>query len=153
MLKIRGTGLVKYNATTVTVEDAASQALNNRQKWELNLPIAVDGTFVQALADYILAEYKDSAFRYSVVDFQNLETVGGVNVYSLDLGQIISIAEYQNGVSGLKYLVTGYNCVLKPGSAEHSIAYNVMKLDTPTGGYGKFDDAVLGTWDNCSFAL
>lgn len=79
-----------------------------------------------------------------------LETLAGVDLYSLDIGDVISLSETQTGVSNQKCWIAGISYSLKRDAAAQ-IVFNVLPLDDKT--YLTLDDDIYGLLDQNYLAL
>ncbi len=140
-LQVRGVGLVRYHPITVASEDATSQSTYLKRVLEVDLPLPVDQNFAAALADYLLGRYKDAYFRVRCLDFGAMQSVGGVVLFSLEIGDVITLSDHQMGLSGAKYLIAGVEYGLKPGGVSQ-ITFNVRRLDDVT--YWILEDSTYG---------
>lgn len=144
-LQVRGIGIVNYNPNTITQEDAASQASYRKRVLAISLPLPSGQNFAQALAGYLLGRYKNPAYRVRSITFGKQEVINGVNLYSLEIGNVITLTDAQLGISNSRYLITGIRYKRSVGSAGDVTLY-VWRLDDVT--YGIWDDPVYGLADS-----
>jgi hypothetical protein len=140
-LQVRGTGIVSYNPTTITQEDAASQATYRKRALSMSLPLPSGQNFAVSLAQYTLGRYKNPSYRVKSLSFQKQATINGVNLYSLEIGSAITLSDAQLGLSNARYLITGVRYKRAAGS-NGDVTLNVWKLDDVT--YWILGDPVYG---------
>jgi hypothetical protein len=153
-LQVRGVGLNRYNPSFAIAEEELA-AGENRRSLAIVLPFAsTDGnTFPEALSHYLLSKYKDPVYRVKSIQFRELNLINDVNLFSLEIGDVITVTDYMTGVSAAKYLITGINYPqLSPGSTG-DIEFSVHTLGDVS--YGEWDstDPALGDWDTAIWAL
>jgi len=144
-LQVQGVGIVAYDPQQITLDDPASQAGYGRRALALNFPLAVQGaqTYAQATAEYQLSRWTQPAFRAGMLIFEGQTVVNGVNVYALDIGDVIALTDYQTGAAAQRYLITGLEYSLRAGApAASRAALHVRRLDDVT--YWVLADTTLG---------
>lgn len=149
-LQVRGVGLVSYNPVTVIAEDTTSETTYKKHAYTLTLPLPSGQFFAQALASYLLSRYKTPMYRATSITFQKKELIGNVNLYSLELGSVISLSDTQLGISAQKYLVIGLRYKRANGSAGDVTLYLFRLDDTAVG---QWDDATYGLWDTATWGI
>jgi len=152
MLKVRGVGTVIYDPVSMAVEDTTSIAAYGRQSQAFKFVLTPNNAvlFAEAFAGYMLARLKDPTYRDSQIVFNGQTTVNGVNIYSLDIGSIITVTEYQTGVTAQRLLITGVNARLDV-KGNSLVQFAVRAIDEIN--YGLWDDATYGKWDSAAWAL
>lgn len=151
-LQIRGVGLARYNQSSA-VSEVDLNAGEARRTLTLNLPIASGSTFAQALADYYLDRYSTAAYRVRSITFGQQNVVNDVNLFSLDIGDLIVLTDAQSGVSDQNYVITGmsYSGITQRSTGD--IVFHVFRVDDSV--YGQWDstDPTLGDWDTAKWSL
>lgn len=129
-LNIRGVGLHRYNPSSALVEDATSQdTYRIKRRFTVTLPFAsTAGAFPQNLAGYLLSKYKDPAYRIHQISFQELNKIGNVNLFSLNIGDVIEVTDYMTAVSEAKYIITGINYPQLGQGSTGEIVFTVFPL-------------------------
>jgi hypothetical protein len=94
-LQVRGLKLLRYDPQVVVKEDAASISAYGRHVRRLHLPLETDPAFATAVAEYELRRAATPLYRVRRLRFRNLERVAGVNVFALNLGDVLRVYEYQ----------------------------------------------------------
>lgn len=142
--QIRGVGIVGYNPSTATVEDATSEATYKVKKaLEVTLPLSSSDASSSAYAGYLLSRYKTPAFYIRQVVFKGTNYINGVDLFSLDLSSIMQITEPKYSITSAKHEIIGLTYKLKAaGSVE--INYDVARMDDVT--YWVWDNSIYG-WD------
>lgn len=141
-LQVRGVGIVTYDPRTVALDDPDSQATYGRQMATIILPLeATDAqNFAESLAGHSLAQWKDPAWRIETVMFGSDPNANGVNVLSLELGDIIDITESRTATGGQKTLIVGASYAMRSG--EIRTRFRVRRIDAIT--YWRLGDATYG---------
>lgn len=151
-LQVRGTALVKYDPITVVVEDVDSQAEYGTHELALDIPLLSDRIrdYATLLGQYLMNNSKDPFLRVGLLGFNGVEQVGGVDVYGLEIGDIIQASEAQTGISGQTFLVIGMQYSFASGQLPQAVFYVVRLDDIP---YGIYDDADYGVYNEAYYAL
>lgn len=79
------------------------------------------------------------------MDFGNTQKVGAVNLWALELGDVINVTDYQTGVTTKRHMIQGVEFSLSPGGVS-TLKYHVKRLDDVT--YGIYDDTTYGLYDS-----
>lgn len=145
-LQVRGVGIVSYDPRTVTLDDADSQAAYGRQMATITLPLEANDAqnFAESLAAHSLGQWKNPVWRAETLAFGSDLVVGGTNVLSVELGDIVDVTEGQTDTSGQRALVVGALYSLRDSEARAML--RVRRIDTKT--YWRLDDStysVLGS--------
>jgi hypothetical protein len=148
--QVRGTMLLGQEPITVLREDTTSITAYNRRTRGVNLPLPVGVHLAPALAEYLVNRYKDARFRAGSMNFAGQTTVGTVNLFARDIGEVVSLTEYQLGLSAQRYLISSIDGQIDVGS-KGSITFGLRKLDELV--YGIWDDATYGIWDTSKWSL
>lgn len=143
-LQVRGVGIVKYNKSTAYAEDATSQAAYDRIDLTIDIPFssATVDNLAASYAAYLLSRYKDPKYRLESITFRDNNKIGGVNFYSIEIGNIITFTDYQTGLSGQRYLITGIRASDLRERRPGSFTFYVRRLDDVT--YWILQDATYG---------
>lgn len=141
MLKVRGVGIVDYNATKIVQEDSTSQALYGKHQRRWALPMPSGQVFAESLAYYLLSKYKNPLYRVTGISFDNKVRVAGVNLFTVQLGTILSLTDYMTAITSQKLVVLGMAITLAPGD-QSTIKLFVRALDDVT--YWILGDSTYG---------
>jgi hypothetical protein len=142
-LAIRGTLITSYDTVQVDVEDADSQVLYGLRSLSITLPLPSSQPFAESLANYLLSRYKAPAYRLKWLQTTG-QSLGGVSLWGIDIGDVLSVSEAQVGFSNTLYVVIGLRYQFSP-PANIQIKLTVSRLDERT--WGVFDDTDLGKFD------
>jgi hypothetical protein len=107
LLKIRGKPIRVWDPITVEESDSSSQATYEVRAAVLDLPMQADEVFAQSYADYLVGRFKDPFLAVDRVVVRSRETVGNVNVFSLELMDKIVVNEGQSGADMLQHWIRG----------------------------------------------
>lgn len=132
-LQVRGLGVVAYDATQITVDDSTSQDSYGRRTLAIDLALTSDESFGQTLARYLLGRYKTLLQRITRARFEGFPGVGGTNIFSLEIGDMMTITDTQAAISGQKYLIVGVQYGMgngKPATTE--VEFALRRLDDQT---------------------
>jgi hypothetical protein len=132
-LQFRGNMLSALDPVQCIVDDPISQYANGVREFLYSIPFPATtiSTFAEALSDYLLGRFKDPAYRITILGFEGIVTIGAVNIYDLELGDVVSVTETQTAVTAQKYLLLGYEYMLIPDGVS-TVRFNVMNLDDQT---------------------
>jgi hypothetical protein len=107
LLQVRGRAVTVYDPLTVTQSDATSQSAYQTRPLTLTLPLSSDESFAESLAQYVLDRYKVPFTAVESITVRNTDVINGVNVFSLNLFDVITVTDSQTGLSGVKCFITG----------------------------------------------
>jgi hypothetical protein len=146
MLKVRGVGIVRYQPVVSAVEDTTSITSYGRRVLTRQLPLAFSGSdvFAMVLAQYLLSRYKDASYRLNTIGFRGLTSIGATSLFSLAIGAMVAITDYQTVISSLKHMVIGLSYHLSTQGQSH-ILFNLKRMDDTI--YGIYDDTAYGKYD------
>lgn len=113
-LQVRGKAVTAYDPIVQVQEDAASQTAYQKRTLSLDLSLSADETFAESLAYYLLDRYKAPFTDVRRITIRNVATVGAVNVFSVDLFNVLTVTDSQIGLNGAKCLVTGIELEIAP---------------------------------------
>ncbi len=105
--QLRGKGIVAYEPLQIVREDEASIATYGVRTLTIDLPLGGSQLYAEALAEYMLGRYKQPSYRIYNVAFIDQQQVDNRMLVALEIGDVISISDYQAGVIAQKHLVTG----------------------------------------------
>jgi hypothetical protein len=153
-LQVRGVGLNRYNPSFAIAEEELA-AGENRRSLSITLPFAsTDGnTFPEALSHYLLSKYKDPVYRVQSIRFTELNLINDVNLFSLEIGDVITVTDYMTGVSAAKYLITGINYPQLSLGSTGDIEFTIHDLGDVVYGIWDSTDPARGDWDTAIWAL
>jgi len=141
-LQVRGVAVVTYDPQVFAVEDATSQDAYGKRVISVKLPLASTVQYAQALAEYTLGRYKDPAFRINAISFGGQNLIGATKLYSLEIGNILVLTDYQSAVTSQKYMITGIAVGNLTPRAPGEITFFIKRLDDVT--YWISEDATYG---------
>lgn len=142
-LRVRGVGMIAYDVQRAIIEDADSMDAYGRRAESVDLPLASSSTFAYALASYLLSRHKTPTPRVAALVFTGQTSVGAVELFSIDIGETITVTDAQTGVSAQRYLVTGIGYDVAGGVPMTArITFYVRRLDDAP--YLILDDATYG---------
>ena len=132
-LQVRGEGLYRQDTTQVITEDSTSRTAYGLRpyRYVLTFPSDTVENFAEVLGWYFISRFKDPAFNITSISFRGVETVGGVSVFDLDIGDVITFTETQTAISGKKMMIMGIDLML-PEDDVHEITFYVMRLADDT---------------------
>ena len=130
--QVRGTALVRYDAQEVRYESASSIAAYGVRSLSINLTLSQDRPFADALARWLLEQYKTPQYRVRAITFNTVEVVNGVNLFALEIGDIITLSEDQTGVDAQRYIILGIRLALADGGRSHSLTFALGLLGPTT---------------------
>lgn len=138
-LQIKGQRYSDASETQITRRDDTSIALYGRRTpLTLSLPFTVSQDFATALVEYTLGRGANPIPRVQMVSFTNVREVGGVDLYGLDIGDVIQITDYQTGIVAQKALILGIDGTMAVDGT-CGITFALDRLDDVT--YWILDDA------------
>ncbi len=147
-LQIRGKPVVTYDPQAISQTDAASIALYQERAWTKDLPFDADLNFATALGQYLLNRYANPFTEVVEVRTDFRAILGGVDVMSVELMDIISISDTQVGLSNVKHLVVGIEYQFTTDAADQigSVRFLLERLDDMA--YWILGDATYGVLDS-----
>ena len=140
-LQVRGKPVTNFAPVTVSEEDATSQASYQKRLLAVEMPLASDDSLADSLATYLLNRYKTPFTDVRKLTFYNHSVIGSVNLFSIDLFNVISVSDSQIGLSAAKVYVIGIQLEITPSTyaltfitsrADENIYWNLG-----TVGYGE----------------
>ncbi|MCC7447517.1 MAG: hypothetical protein IT324_08885 [Anaerolineae bacterium] len=144
-LQVRGKAVTTYDPLALTQEDAASQAAYLTRVLALDLPLAGSELFGDALALYLLDRYKGAFTDLERVTVRHTPIIGGVNVFAINLFDVLTVTDAQSGITNLQAYVTGIDLTIH--AVDFELTWHTTRADDRgywnlgTVGYGE-----LGTY-------
>lgn len=144
--QLRGTALVRYDRQQIIRRDDTSIAKYGKQTHPtITLLFPADRRFAEAIAEYELNRRKDARMVITGLVMRNQRTVGGTHLYSLMIGNVVSITEAQTGISAVGHMILGKTASISK-SGEHTLNWVLRKiLDPPAWILGDSTYGVLGS--------
>lgn len=150
--QVRGTLITRYDKQTITKDDPSSIREFGRRIMSVSLPLGGDGTYATSLAEYLLQRNKDPRYDVKSVTFKNVETMGDVDVFTVDIGDKVELYEYQTIAADSipKMRVVGMSCEIDKHDG-FSLTWDLERVDvTP---FGVYDDATYGLYDEVYYTV
>lgn len=149
--QLRGVGLAKYDQTQIIREDTTSIDAYARRVMSVNLPLPVTQAYAEALSEYLLNRYSSPAFEIEKISFGNRVSVDGYNVYSLHIGDVITITDEQLGITALKHQIVGMSSTISVDSSQNNLEMVLRRVDDTV--YGVWDSSTAGIWDSSKWSI
>lgn len=107
-LRVKGQRYSDAREVKITRQDDTSIALYGRRApLAINLPFTVSDAFAEALVDYTLGRVANPVPRVRQVSFTNVREAGGVDLFGLEIGDVIEVSDYQTGIEAQKSIIVG----------------------------------------------
>jgi hypothetical protein len=144
--QLRGEAIVSYEPVRYIREDKASQAKYGVRELSVNLPLPAKQLYAESLAEYLIGRYLEPVYRLRRLNFENqryLDT--NVPIVSIEIGDVITVTDYQLMITDQKYLVTGISYALD-AHRTLDVEFSVRPLQDVTfwllgdATYGKLDE-------------
>jgi hypothetical protein len=150
--QIRGVAYIAYDQVNLAIDDVSSQDDYGRRVMSVSIPLQVSGgdALAEQIARYLLGYYAVPQTRIGTVGFEGPETVNGVSLYAIDIGDVVELSETQTAISGMRHWVIGLNYALVAQDLS-SITLVLAPLGEHT--YLVLDDPVYGLLDQNRLAL
>jgi len=148
-LQVRGTGVYQYDPVTITQDDLALQAQDLISMWNVPLPFTDDVLFAGSLAYYLVQRYKQPILEVQAVTAPFKTALGGVDLLSVEMLDVIAITDAKAGLSAVRHIVTSFACtidVVAGSAALSSLSWSLERIDDVA--YGIYDDPVYGVADS-----
>lgn len=130
-LVVRGRRFSESSEVTITAEDSDSIAkYGRRSPYTLNLPFTVSLEFARSLANYHLSRRSTPVYRANEITFENPLPVGGIPLYSLEIGDKLAVQEYQTADTQ-EYVIMGIGYTLQADGFT-SIRFAVRPVEDKT---------------------
>ena len=151
-LQVRGVGVIAYDPLNLVIDDAVSQEDYGRRVRDVSIPLQIDGgdAFAEQVGRFLLARWAIPLARVPAVYFEGVETVGAVNLYTIEVGSVVEVTETQTALSAERHRVLGIAYSLHEKAAPR-ITFLLAPLTSNT--YLTLDDATLGRLDQNRLAL
>ena len=143
---------IAYDQVNLAIDDVSSQDDYGRRVMSVSIPLQVSGgdALAEQIARYLLGYYAVPQTRIGTVGFEGPETVNGVSLYAIDIGDVVELSETQTAISGMRHWVIGLNYALVAQDLS-SITLVLAPLGEHT--YLVLDDPVYGLLDQNRLAL
>jgi len=151
-LQVRGVGVIAYDPLNLVIDDTVSQEDYGRRVRDVSIPLQIDGgdAFAEQVGRFLLARWAIPLARVPAVYFEGVETVGAVNLYTIEVGSVVEVTETQTALSAERHRVLGIAYSLHEKAAPR-ITFLLAPLTGNT--YLTLDDAVLGLLDQNRLVL
>jgi hypothetical protein len=126
--QLRAEAITRYNRLQAVREDTDSIAAYGAREMEVELPLYSQQTLADSIAGYLASRYAEPAYRVPQIALRGRTTFGGVNVYSVELGDVVAVTDDQTGLDGARFVVLGYTAMLERGGY-HELNWTVRRLD------------------------
>lgn len=126
--QLRAEAITRYNRLQAVREDTDSIAAYGAREKEVELPLYSQQTLAESIAGYLASRYAEPAYRVPQIALRGRTTFGGVNVYSVELGDVVAVTDDQTGLDGARFVVLGYTAMLERGGY-HELNWTVRRLD------------------------
>jgi len=103
-LQLTGTPIYIYDAVTRYAEDAGSELSYTRRDMMIRLSMGEDVTFAQALADYLLTEWKDPRFILKGLRLVNVDDTLETQCLAREIGDVVIVQHAPLGMDA-KYRI------------------------------------------------
>ncbi len=139
--QLRGTALVAYDPVQYIREDQPSITAYGVRTLTVDLPLTSTQFYAEALAEYLLSRFKQPAYRVYEVMFENQARISGLRLIDLEIGDTISLSDYQAGITAQNHLITaiGYEF-----SAEKNLTVKLSVRPLNDVTYWILEDATYG---------
>lgn len=114
LLKVRGRPIITYNPIVLEHADTTSQETYQTRARVIDLPMQSKPIFGEALAGYLIFRYKNPALRADYLTVRGRDVLNGVNLFSLDLLDRITISDTQTGLTNAGHLIRAVEYDLTP---------------------------------------
>jgi hypothetical protein len=145
-LQVRGTALITRQAEQIVDQDTTSIAAYGKRPTTYNIPFASESgqPLAQAIANYLLGQFKDPQYSVDSILLRTGQphTIAGVNVFSLDIGEVVTLSETQTGVTARKHIITAIEHLLESGTDKLDTRLYLRALSATT--YWMLADATYG---------
>lgn len=151
-LQVRGVAVVSYDPVDYLVEDSSSidDFGQNERAFSLPLGFAGIGQFAPLYAAYLMNKYSQPNLAQPEISFKNISELGGVALFGLGIGSVITHSDTQTGVSAWRSWIAGIAGSVGPANV-CTLRWYVRWLDSAV--YGIYDDPVFGIYDGCNYTL
>jgi hypothetical protein len=98
----------------------------------------------------MLSRHKDALFRIPTIAFKGQTKVGSVALYSVDVGDVVTVTEHQAALDAARFMVIGMRWRLEMGG-KSALQWFVRRLDDVI--YGIYDDATYGLYNSARYTI
>ncbi len=140
--QVRGTGIVNYDAEQIIRADETSLGLYGQRMYTYRIPLDSGRIFAEAVAHYLLSRFKTPSTETDVVDLGYMDKVGAVNLFGLEIGDVIALSEDQTGISAHKLLIMGMAYDIPQGGRAPSVQLFTRRISDQT--YWILGDSTYG---------
>ncbi len=142
--QVRGTAIIDYDAQQAIRQDPTSVETYGKRGRAVDLPLYVSQAHSEALAEYLLYQYKDARLRVREVVWGGQTHVAGKCLYSFDFGSLIALSNAELNLVDSPHLIVGHRFVLRPGG-DFSLIWLVRAISELT--YLVLDNTTFGRLD------
>ena len=129
-LQVRGVLYVMYDSQHALIEDTDSQDDYGLQSKTFDLPYASSQIYnlAPSYGQWLIGANKDPIYRVETIEFLGKTIVGGVNIFSLDIGDLIDYSESQTEANNFSMLITAINGDWQKGRGS-KLTFMVRRVD------------------------
>ncbi len=147
--QVRGVGIARYERDQITVDDADSIAAYGRRATPpADILLPSSRTLAESVAGYLLVRHKAPLYRVPEIRFRTQTVIGGTNVFSVEIGDVVEASDDQTGLDAVRYLVIGHRFSMRPGG-ETDLSWFVRRLDDRN--FFILDDPVYSKLDGTNY--
>lgn len=103
--RLRGKPVLAQGPVISEASDAASQARYTKRAVVIDLPMQASAAFGQGLAEHVVRRYGAPAVEAPHVTFRDRDVVAGVNLYSLELMDQVSVTDTASGLDEARHRI------------------------------------------------
>ncbi|HBU28929.1 MAG TPA: hypothetical protein DEB56_04060 [Thiobacillus sp.] len=144
--QVRGQAIVSYDDQNVTYESYSSTVSYGSRLMDYSIPLATTKEFADGLAGWLLAQFSVPKYRVQSISFRNIDAIGAVNLYSLVIGDVVSITEPTTSVSAAAHMIVGITDMISAGGLQTDRTFTLLSFDGHQ--YFTLDDATYGVIDS-----
>lgn len=146
--QIRGAAVLTYNRMQSVRDSEASVAAYGRRKMDVELPLYSTHALAESIADYLVLRYATPVYRVPQIALRGRTIFGGVNIYSVEIGDMIEVTDDQTGLDSARFVIIGYTALLERGGY-HELNWTVRRLDDRN--FFILDDPVYSKLDGTNY--
>jgi hypothetical protein len=143
--QLRGQAVVAYEPVEYVREDKASIEKYGVRTLTVDLPLTGSQYFAESLAEYLIGRHLAPHYRIRHLTFRNQSHIGTTPILNVEIGDVIAVTDYQLGVTGVKYLVTGLQYEVR-ADLTMDVTVSVQPLQDVT--FWILGDAAYGVLDS-----
>jgi len=125
--KIRGKAVIEYAPVVASAHYAASEIDYGRRERVFDLGLCADGLYAQDLAQYQVTRFGTAWVGATRAVFRDQDEVSGVNLYGVELMDMVSVTDADSGLSGGEHRVIAIE--YKSGSVDRSVVFHLERAD------------------------